>query len=99
MKKTKLDDKSTIFLQDYKRCLKKLDKKFDIIFIDPPYKKDIGVDAIELILEQNLFAKDGIIILETDDEKRDIKELEKILLSPGMDEWIIELILEMMPII
>lgn len=77
LKKTKLEDKATIFIQDFKKCLKNLDQKFDVIFIDPPYKLDIGVKSIELILEYNIFAKDGIIILETDDEERDIKELEK----------------------
>ena len=49
-----------------------------MFFIDPPYKQNIAVDSIKLILEHNIFAKDGIIILETDEEEREMKELEKI---------------------
>lgn len=78
LQKTRLEEKSTVFIEDYKKCLKNLNSKYDIIFIDPPYKLDIAVDSIKLILEYNLFAKDGIIILETDEEERDIRELENI---------------------
>lgn len=78
LEKTKLEDKSTILNVDYKKCLNKLTKSFDIIFIDPPYKKDIAVDAVQRILELYLLSKDGIIVLETDEEEREIKELEKL---------------------
>lgn len=82
VEKTKFEDKSTILLDDYKKSLKKLDKyKFDIIFIDPPYKLDIAVDSIKRILEYDIFAKDGIIILETDEEERELRELENIKLE------------------
>ena len=68
LEKAKLEDKGTIFIKDYKKCLKELNnKKYDIIFIDPPYKLDIAVNSIKLILEYNMISKDGIIILETDE--------------------------------
>lgn len=80
LQKTRFEDKSTVLIEDYKKCLKRLDKnnKFDIIFIDPPYKLNIAVNSIKLILEYKLFSKDGVIILETDEEERDLKELENI---------------------
>ena len=78
LQKTKLDSKAKVYIEDYKKCLEKQQEKFDIIFIDPPYKFDIGVDAIKRIVELELLSKDGIIVLETDEEERDIKELEKI---------------------
>ncbi len=79
LQKTKLEDKAKIYVEDYKKCLKALkEDKFDIIFIDPPYKLDIAVNSIKLILEYGLFAEEGIIILETDEEERDLKELEDI---------------------
>lgn len=79
LQKTKLEDKSTIFVQDYKKCLKELvGKQYDIIFIDPPYKLDIGVNSIKLILEYKILSKDGIIILETDEEERELRELKNI---------------------
>ena len=78
VQKTKMQEKSKIYIEDYKKCLEKQTKQFDIIFIDPPYKFDIGVDAIKRIIDLKLLSKDGIIILETDEEERDIKELENI---------------------
>lgn len=78
LNKTRLEDKSTIFVEDFKKCIKNLNDKFDIVFIDPPYKMDIGVDAIKMILEYKLLTKDGIIILETDEKEREIRELENI---------------------
>ncbi len=79
LQKTKFENKGTILVNDYKKCIKTLNKnKFDIIFIDPPYKLDIAVKSIKLILEYDILAKDGIIILETDEEEREIRELEDI---------------------
>lgn len=78
VRKTRMEEKSTILNKDYKKCLQGLNHPFDIIFIDPPYKKDIAVEAIKEIVELKLLAKDGIIILETDEEERELKELEKI---------------------
>lgn len=38
--------------------------KFDLIFVDPPYDKDFGEQAIKLIFENNILAMDGAIIYE-----------------------------------
>ena len=76
--KTKFIENSKVFVEDYKKCLEKQNKPFDIIFIDPPYKFDIGVDAIKRIVNLKLLSKDGVIVLETDEEERDLKELENI---------------------
>ena len=81
LEKTKFIENSKVFVEDYKKCLEKQNKPFDIIFIDPPYKFDIGVDAIKRIVELKLLSKDGVIVLETDEEERDLKELENINLN------------------
>ena len=81
---TNNEDKSIVINKDYSLALNSLskqNKKFDIIFLDPPYKTDFGIKALNIIMELNILAEDGIIILETDDEKRrqeikDIKGLE-----------------------
>ncbi len=78
LKKARLEEQSIVIYKDYKKCLEQAKNKYDIIFIDPPYKLDIGVDAIKKIIDLKLLAKEGIIILETDEEERDIKELEKL---------------------
>lgn len=76
--KTKFTEKSQIVNKDYKKCLEELNKSYDIIFIDPPYKKDIAIDSINRILEKSLLAKSGIIIIETDEEEREIQELNNV---------------------
>ena len=41
-------------------------EKFDIIFLDPPYKSDYGNTSIQLISNLKLLNDDGIIIYESD---------------------------------
>ena len=76
--KTHFEEKTKIFCMDYKKCLLALDEKFDLIFIDPPYKLDIAVDSVKIILDKNLLSPDGIIIIETDDEQREIQKIKNI---------------------
>ena len=74
--KTRLKDKAIVLNNDYEKCLKQLydDKiRFDLIYIDPPYKADIAVKATEKILK-----KDGVIIIETDEKERELKNLTQI---------------------
>lgn len=44
-------------------------KKFDLIFIDPPYASGIAEIAVEFILQNNLLEEDGIIIFEHGEDK------------------------------
>ena len=85
--RTRLKDKAIVINKDYEKCLKQLsnDKiKFNIIYIDPPYKANIAVNATEKILLLNLLQKEGIIIIETDEKlmsgiplKNDLSKAEK----------------------
>ena len=50
--------------------------KFDIIFLDPPYSSNYDLLAIENIMENNLLTQDGIIVIETDEDKK-IEEIQK----------------------
>lgn len=45
----------------------KVKEKFDIIFLDPPYNKDFIEPSLSKILEHDILADDGIIVLESDD--------------------------------
>ena len=71
---TKCTDKSVVLQKDYLLALNYLAKskqKFDLIFLDPPYRTDFSDKAIEKILELDLLSKEGIIILETDDANKE----------------------------
>ena len=79
IERTRFESKSTIINTSYEKCLEKVkESKFDVIFIDPPYKLDIAVKSIKMILDYNILAKDGIIVLETDEEERELEELKNI---------------------
>lgn len=69
--------------KDYKKTLEDIkNKKFDIIFLDPPYKTDFGLVAIEIIMKTDLLKDEGIIVFETDREDEyinSINEYAKIL--------------------
>ena len=81
LEKTRFLDKSELMEQDYAKCLKELHQrniKIDIAFIDPPYKEDIAVKAVEQIISLDLLKEDGIIIIETDEKERELKELENL---------------------
>ena len=80
LEKTKLKDKAVVINEDYKKALRTLNtnEKFDIIFIDPPYKEDIAVDSIIEIIHESRLKENGIMIIETDEIERDLKEINKI---------------------
>ena len=81
LEKTRFCESSVIINKDYKVALENLKKdniKFDIIYIDPPYKLDIATKSIDYILSNNLLSESGVIIIETDEEDRDLKELENM---------------------
>jgi len=39
-------------------------RKFDIIFIDPPYGQGLSIEAARKIIKNNLLSKSGVIIIE-----------------------------------
>ncbi len=66
-----------VYHLDYKKFLEVLKdkkKKFDIIFLDPPYQTNYIKEALELILKYQLLKEKGIVICESD-------SLSKILYS------------------
>jgi len=59
------EDEYTIIGSDFRQALRKLDRKgigIDVCYIDPPYKSDYYVPALEQV--DGLMNPDGIIILE-----------------------------------
>ncbi len=60
----KISDQVRLMNYNYKECLERLDTKFDLIFLDPPYAmKDIE-EIINNIIKNNLLNDDGLIICE-----------------------------------
>lgn len=53
------------YLMDVFIFLKRIDKKFDIIFLDPPYFKNYYEKTLKLIKKNNLLNEKGFIIVES----------------------------------
>ena len=75
LNKTRLISKAEVLNVDYKKALNNINESFDLIFLDPPYKLDIAVDALKSIINNNLLKSEVIIVIETDEIDRDINEL------------------------
>lgn len=58
-------DSFKVYNLDYKVCLEELkNTKFDIIFLDPPYKLDAIDDIIEYVINNNMLNINGLIVCE-----------------------------------
>lgn len=72
IRKLNIQENVKIIKKDFKEALKYFYEnniKFDIIFLDPPYKLGYVNPAIELIQKYNLLSEDGIILCEVENEK------------------------------
>lgn len=64
-KRCRFDQSHRILHQDARKALPTLNgQQFDLIFMDPPYGKELVPTMIELIAQHNLLAPSGIICAE-----------------------------------
>ncbi len=59
-------DEVKVYTMDYLACLESVHGQFDVIFIDPPYRFDYGVKALEKIAEKGLLSSNGVAVYERD---------------------------------
>ena len=77
IEKTHMQEKTELYNLDYQELLKnKINDKVDIIYIDPPYDSDFAKRTIEIILEKQIANDNTKIIIETDDEKRILEQIQ-----------------------
>ena len=53
-----------LYFGDYAQVMRKLPCKFDVVFIDPPYRSNLYKDALIKLGEYNLLNDDGVIVCE-----------------------------------
>ena len=81
VKELNISDRCKILNMNYKNALKYFvnnNIKFDIIFLDPPYKMEILNEIINYIKENDLIKPNGLIVCEIDNLYLDIDYYEKI---------------------
>lgn len=59
-------DQTKIYKEDSFSFLVNRDEEYDIIFVDPPYKKYDYKEIVEAIINSSSLAKNGILVLESD---------------------------------
>ncbi len=79
IEKTHMKDKVELYNLDFENCIDKVKTiKFDIIYLDPPYNTNYISKALDKIVDLDIVKQEGLIIVETDDEPRILKEIDKI---------------------
>lgn len=74
-----IKENATVIFKDGIEYAKSCAKKFDFIFIDPPYKTDLGVKALKTVGSLGLLNKGGVAVFESDKEcNEDIEGLKKV---------------------
>lgn len=63
-KKLDVENQLTVLKSDVIKFLESTDKKFDLIFSDPPFEAGIHESILSLIFERDLLNEDGIVIIE-----------------------------------
>lgn len=79
----KFQDTCKCFSMDSYRALEDFGKKglvFDLIFIDPPYCKEMIPPAVEIIHKHSMLKKDGLIVTKIDSSEVMYKGNEEIVL-------------------
>lgn len=73
LEKTRFADDSDVYYMDVFVALKKMDascQKFDIIFMDPPYNKEIEKEVLYSLANSSIIDEDTIIIVEASMETK-----------------------------
>lgn len=77
--KTHLQEQVEYYQLSYEQVIKeKLKEKIDIVYIDPPYKTNLAYESLKTLIEENKLKEESLIIIETDEEKRVIEQLENL---------------------
>lgn len=66
VEKTGFQDKAHIYKMPFDKFLYETKEKFDIVFLDPPYHKNLIFEALKMICENNLVTDNAVIVTESD---------------------------------
>lgn len=72
------------FQKDSFSFLSECDKQFDLVFLDPPYKKGLAKKATELLVQGELLLTGALLVLETHQEEALFSENELHSLGLGI---------------
>jgi 16S rRNA (guanine966-N2)-methyltransferase len=76
--KLKCEEQAHIYRKKVSSFLKKTGKKYDLIFMDPPYDKSLVNKTIELIIENSVLSESGKIVVEHSPHEKIVYSSDKI---------------------
>ena len=79
--KLKALNNAKLISENIESYIHKLDenKKFDLFFLDPPYKNNSYIEIIKIIKKKKLFKKNHIVIIHRERERQSDENLDRIL--------------------
>lgn len=60
-----IGEKASVLNCDCVKYLQTTSERFDIIFLDPPYKSNAGLKALEIIGKRGLLTENGVVVYES----------------------------------
>ena len=75
VKRAGFEKEASVIRSDYLAYLKRCDRKFDIILLDPPYAEEFLENSLKMIAEIDILKTSGIIIAERPVGKEFLPEL------------------------
>ena len=72
-KRTELFDRCRFLVSDYRNFIRKAagERKFDLVFIDPPYAMACCAEALKRLVDADLLLKGALVVLESGEEEID----------------------------
>lgn len=78
IEKCHMEEKTEVYNLEFNKCLEIVENEpIDLIYLDPPYKTKYIQQALEIIQKLKIGKENLKIIIETDEEERILKEIEK----------------------
>lgn len=75
--KTHLSAKVELYNMNFLKLIQNIkENSFDIVYLDPPYKTDFIVQALNELIKAKKITEDSLIIVETDEDKRIIEQIK-----------------------
>ena len=79
IEKTHSQDKVELFNCDFRSAISKInEEKIDIVYLDPPYKTNYIKQALENLLVLKSINEETLIIAETDELEKVLKDIENL---------------------
>jgi len=64
----RFQDKAKTYLCEFKSAIQRFkENQFDLVFLDPPYHKNLGIEALELL--SDVISDEGVVVFETDGDE------------------------------